>query len=942
MKNVISIKGARENNLKNISIDIPKNKLVIITGLSGSGKSSLAFDTIYAEGRRRYLESLSSYARQFLGNNDKPDVDSIEGLSPTIAIDQKTINHNPRSTVGTVTEIYDYFRVLFARIGVPYCPKGHGIIKTQTIKQIVSAIMSNNEKSRLIIMAPIANEKKGSFVKEIDDIRKKGFLRIRLDGNIIDIDEEFSINKNEKHNLDLVVDRIILNKDNETKQKITSSIELALKESNGSIIVNINDMDHHFNINYACDKCGFSLPELEPRLFSFNSPIGACDYCKGLGFTYEPSAQKIIPNVKLSIFDGGIDYFKNTVNTENLEWQKFKIMLDFYKIDIKKPIENLSKEELDIILHGSHEPIEINLTSTAGNTFHKIDYIEGIADSIKRKHHETSSELAREFYNKYMMETKCKKCLGKKLNEDALSVLINNKNIIEITDLSIKDIIDFILNLKLNNEQRTISDLLLKEIVNRLGFLQNVGLDYLTLSRLASTLSGGELQRTRLATQIGSHLTGVLYVLDEPSIGLHQKDNDMLLDTLKSIRDLGNTLIVVEHDEDTMMKSDYLIDIGPGAGSFGGNVVAAGSVNDVMNNEESITGQYLSKKKMIEIPKTRRGGNGYKLVLKGAKGNNLKNVNVTIPLNKLVVVTGVSGSGKSTLIMQTLVKAIEKNISNPFAIPLPYTDLIGCHHLDKIIVITQDPIGRTPRSNPATYVGLFNDIRDLFSMLPEAKARGYLKGRFSFNVKGGRCEHCQGDGVIKIEMHFLPDVYVKCSECNGQKYNDETLQIRYKGKNIYDILEMPIMEALEFFKTIPNIYIKIKALNDVGLGYLKLGASSTTLSGGEAQRIKLAKYLQKKPTGKSIYVLDEPTTGLHFNDVNNLIKILNRIVDNGDTVLVVEHNLDLIKVADHIIDIGPDGGDKGGAIIATGTPEQVCRKDDVSYTAKYLKQILKL
>ncbi len=940
MKNVISIKGARENNLKNISINIPKNKLVIITGLSGSGKSSLAFDTIYAEGKRRYLESLSSYARQFLGNNDKPDVDSIEGLSPTIAIDQKTINHNPRSTVGTITEIYDYFRVLFARIGTPHCPRGHGIIKTQTIKQIVSTIMGNNEKSRLIIMAPIANEKKGSFAKEIDDIRKKGFLRIRLDGTIIDLDEEFSINKNEKHNIELVVDRIILNHDNETRQKITSSIELALRESSGSIIVNINDNDYCFNINYACDKCGFSLPELEPRLFSFNSPLGACDYCKGLGFTYEPSAQKIIPNPKLSIFEGGIDYFKNTVNTENLEWQKFKIMLDFYKIDIKKPIEKLTEEELNIILHGSHEPIEIRLTSTSGNTFHKIDYIEGIADSIKRKHHETSSELAREFYNKYMMETKCKKCLGKKLNENALCVLINDKNIIDITDLCINDVIDFLLNLKLTNEQKIISDLLLKEISNRLGFLQNVGLDYLNLSRLASTLSGGESQRTRLATQIGSHLTGVLYVLDEPSIGLHQKDNDMLLETLKSIRDLGNTLIVVEHDEDTMRKSDYLIDIGPGAGSFGGNIVAAGSVEDVMKNEESITGQYLSGKKVIDVPKKRRGGNGYKLVLKGAKGNNLKNINVTIPLNKLVVVTGVSGSGKSSLIMQTLVKAIEKNISNPFVVPLPYTDLIGCHHLDKIIVVTQEPIGRTPRSNPATYIGLFNDIRDLFAMLPEAKARGYLKGRFSFNVKGGRCEHCQGDGVIKIEMHFLPDVYVKCSECNGQKYNDETLQIRYKGKNIYDILELSVVDALEFFKDIPNIYIKIKALNDVGLSYLKLGASSTTLSGGEAQRIKLAKYLQKKPTGKSIYVLDEPTTGLHFDDVNRLIKILNRIVDNGDTVLVVEHNLDLIKVADHIIDIGPDGGNHGGEIIATGTPEQICDKDDISYTAKYLKKLL--
>ncbi len=940
MKNFISIKGAKENNLKNISLDIPKNKLVVITGLSGSGKSSLAFDTIYAEGQRRYLESLSSYARQFLGGNNKPNVDSIDGLSPTIAIDQKTVNHNPRSTVGTVTEIYDYLRIMFARIGTPYCPRGHGIIKTQTIKQIVDFIMMQEVKSKLIILSPICRDRKGSFAKEIDELRKGGFLRIRIDGQIYDLDDNIEINKNEKHNIDLVVDRIILNNDNETKQKITQSIEIALKEGNDSLVVNINDNDYLFNRNYSCGTCGFSIPELEPRLFSFNSPIGACEFCKGLGFTFEPAKQKIIPDDNLSIDEGGIDYFKNIVNTDNLEWQRFKILLNHYGIKTNVPINKLNDNEINIILNGSHEPIEIKLKSSSGNSFNKIDYIEGIAQSIKRKHYETNSELAREFYNKYMMECQCKHCGGKKLNESALSVKINDKNIIDVTNMSISKIIDYMLSLDLTTEQKTIANLVVKEIINRLTFLQDVGLDYLTLSRKASTLSGGEAQRTRLATQIGSYLTGVLYVLDEPSIGLHQKDNEKLLNTLKSIRDLGNTLIVVEHDEETMLDSDFLVDIGPGAGIYGGNVVAAGTVQEVMANKESITGQYLSKNKVIEIPKKRRGGNGHKLILKGAKGNNLKNVDLTIPLNKFIVVTGVSGSGKSSLIMQTLVKAIIKNISDPFAVPLPYRDLIGCNHLNKIVTITQEPIGRTPRSNPATYVGVFDDIRELFATIPEAKSRGYQKGRFSFNVRGGRCEMCQGDGVKKIEMHFLPDVYIKCSDCNGRKYNDETLSIRYKGKNIYDILEMPIIEAEKFFENIPNIHYKIKCLVDVGLGYLKLGASATSLSGGEAQRIKLAKYLQKRPTGKTIYVLDEPTTGLHFDDVSRLIKILNKIVDNGDTVLVVEHNLDLIKVADHVIDIGPDGGDRGGTIVATGTPEQVAEKHDISYTGKYLKKIL--
>lgn len=935
----IRIKGARENNLKNINLNIPKNKLVIITGLSGSGKSSLAFDTIYAEGRRRYLESLSSYARQFLGGNEKPDVDAIEGLSPAIAIDQKTTNHNPRSTVGTITEIYDYLRVLFSRIGTPYCPKNHGPIKTQTIKQIVDNIMQFEDKSRLIFLAPIAHQKKSNFNKEIEALKKQGFLRIRVDGEIYDLDETINIDENKKHDFEIVIDRVILNKDSQTRSRIFMDVELALKQANGKIIVNVNDHDISFNENYACDVCGFSIPELEPRLFSFNAPMGACEYCKGLGYTFEPSIKKIIPNQNLSINNGAIDYFKNIIDTSNMEWQRFKVLLDHYQIDRNKPIKDLSEKELSYILYGSDEPIEYTITSSNNNSYIKCDYIEGIATGLKRKHFETSSELAREFYSKYMAETPCKKCHGKKLNEAALSVKIDNKDIIEYTNMNIDELIDHLLGLELNVEQQQISNLLLKEIINRLTFLKNVGLDYLTLSRKASTLSGGESQRIRLATQIGSQLTGVLYVLDEPSIGLHQKDNEKLINSLKAIRDLGNTLLVVEHDEETMFASDYVIDIGPGAGIYGGEVVAEGTVQEIMENDKSITGQYLSHKKTIPIPKTRRGGNGKKIIIKGCKGNNLKNIDVTIPLNKFVVVTGVSGSGKSSLVLETLTKAIQKTNFDPFVEPLPYRDLIGANHIDKLVIVTQEPIGRTPRSNPATYTGVFDDIRELFAQIPLAKERGYEKGRFSFNVKGGRCESCQGDGVKKIEMHFLPDVYIKCSECNGQKYNEETLQIKYHSKSIYDVLEMSIQEAMEFFINVPSIYGKLKLLNDVGLGYLKLGASAVSLSGGESQRIKLAKFLQKKPTGKTLYVLDEPTTGLHVDDVSRLINILNKIVDNGDSIIVVEHNLDLIKVADHIIDIGPDGGSNGGTIVATGTPEQVAENKH-SYTGQYLKNIL--
>lgn len=938
-KRFIKVRGARENNLKNINIDIPKNELVVITGLSGSGKSSLVFDTIYAEGQRRYLESLSSYARQFLGGNEKPDIDSIEGLSPAIAIDQKSTNHNPRSTVGTVTEIYDYLRVLFARIGIPMCPKNHGPIKTQTVKQITDSVMNNAAKSKLIIMSPVVDNKSGIFSKEINDLKKAGFLRVRIDNEILDLDQEITIAKEKKHNIEVVIDRIVLNHDTQTKSRISSAIEIATKYGNGRVIINVDDKDYLYNENYACNICEFSIPELEPRLFSFNSPLGACEYCKGLGYTFEPSVNRIIAKPNLSILQGGIDYFKNIVDTTNLEWQRFKILLDHYKIDIKTPIKNLSDQEIKYILYGSDESIEYTLTSVSNNKFTKNEIIEGVATLIKRKHYETSSELAREFYSKYMAETACKVCRGKKLNAAALCVKIANKDIIEITDISIDQLISWLLSVELNEEQKQISQLLLKEILNRLTFLNNVGLDYLTLSRKALTLSGGESQRIRLATQIGSYLTGVLYVLDEPSIGLHQKDNHKLIDTLKSIRDLGNTVLVVEHDEETMLESDYLIDVGPGAGIYGGEITAFGTPQEVMNNPNSLTGQYLSNKLRIEIPKNRRGGNGKKLIIKGCTGNNLKNINVTIPLNKMVVVTGVSGSGKSSLVLETIVKAIQKNNFDPFVEPLPYRDIIGCNHIDKLVIVSQEPIGRTPRSNPATYVGVFDDIRDLYALVPLAKEKGYLKGRFSFNVKGGRCENCQGDGAIRIEMHFLPDVYINCPECNGKKYNDDTLLIKYKSKSIYDILEMSIDEAFEFFMHIPNIHHKLKLMVDVGLGYLKLGTSAIGLSGGEAQRIKLAKFLQRKATGKSLYVLDEPTTGLHVHDIKRLIAILNKIVDNGDSVLIVEHNLDLIKVADHIIDIGPDGGNRGGEIICSGTPEQII-ENDLSYTAQYLKKIL--
>lgn len=933
---LIIVKGARENNLKNIDINIPKNQLVVITGLSGSGKSSLAFDTIYAEGQRRYLESLSSYARMFLGGNEKPDVDSIEGLSPAISIDQKSTSHNPRSTVGTVTEIYDYLRVLWARLGQPYCPNNHGLINTQTTKQIVDKIYSYEPETRLQIMAPVIVNQKGTFKNEFEKLKQRGFLRVYVDEVVYSLDDTITLDKNLRHSISVIIDRIILHKDNQTKTRLNDAVEVALEVGNGNIEVLTDSGCAAFSQNHACDKCGFSIPEMEPRLFSFNSPIGACDYCKGLGFTFEPDLERIIPDKNLSINQGAIDFFKNTVNTTSLDWQRFNALLTFYKIPLDQPINTLTNQQLNYIFEGSDEAIPIRTVSINKNVNEKYDFVEGIAQLIKRRHLETSSQVAREHYSKYMSEKTCRECKGKKLSTKALCVKIAETDIISFTQKSINEAINFLLHLNFNEEQMRIARLALKDIIDRLTFLQNVGLDYLSLSRSASTLSGGESQRIRLATQIGSKLTGVLYVLDEPSIGLHQKDNDRLIDTLKSMRDLGNTLIVVEHDEDTMWAADYLIDIGPGAGMHGGKVVAQGTPKEVSKNSESITGQYLSGKEYIPVPKKRRGGNNKKLVLKGASGNNLKNIDVSFPLNKFIVVTGVSGSGKSTLVNQTLVQALERMLFNKYVTPAKYKSLEGIHNIDKLVLVSQDPIGRTPRSNPATYVSVFDDIRDLYAMVPEAKARGYERGRFSFNVPGGRCERCCGDGLIKIEMHFLPDVYVKCEECLGKKYNEATLEIKYKGKSIYDVLQMTIYEAVKFFEPYPNIHRKLQLMCDVGLEYLQLGTNATLLSGGEAQRIKLAKFLQKRPTGKTLYVLDEPTTGLHTHDIKKLITVLNRIVDNGDTVIVIEHNLDLIQVADHIIDLGPDGGLGGGKVIAEGTPEQIIKNQNSSYTAKYL------
>ena len=939
---IIKVIGAKENNLKNISVSIPKNKLVVITGVSGSGKSSLAFDTIFAEGQRRYLESLSTYSRQFLGGNKKPNVDAIEGMSPTIAISQKSTSKNPRSTVGTVTEIYDFLRILFARIGEPFCPNGHGKIKTLTIQQIsnqVDTLFKENDKIQ--ILSVYVRKQKGTFTKELDKLRKNGFLRVRIDDKIYSLDEEINLEKNKFHNIDIVIDRIIGHHDNETKSRINDSIETGLKYGNKKIIVVINDQEHIFSETHSCDICGFSIPEMEPRLFSFNSPIGACPVCKGLGVTFEPDENKMVPNPELSITEGGIEYYKNTVCTKNIEWQQFESMLKHYKIPLDKPIKELSRKQLNYIFYGSDEPIKFNITSDSGIKRQGSNYYEGILNHVKRLYFDTKSELLRSFYGKFMVEKKCKACNGKRLSKEALSIKINNKNIIELTDMPINTLLDYFLDLKLTEYQKSIANLIISEIINRLLFLKNVGLDYITLSRSASTLSGGEAQRIRLATQIGSVLTGIIYVLDEPSIGLHQKDNSRLIDALKKMRDLGNTIIVVEHDEETMRAADYLIDIGPEAGENGGKLVGCGSIQDIINCKNSITGQYLSHKKFILIPKARRSGNGKTITINGASANNLKNIDVTFPLGKFICVTGVSGSGKSTLVLDTLLANLQKHLFNPFVETGKIKSISGISNVDKLIIVNQDPIGKTPRSNPATYIGVFDEIRELFASTQDARAKGYKKGRFSFNVPGGRCEKCQGDGVIRIDMQFLPAVYVKCDECNGKKYNNETLSVKYKGKSIYDVLQMSVNEAVDFFKNIPSIHHKITLLQDVGLGYLNLGTSSTNLSGGEAQRIKLAKFLQKNSTKDTILVLDEPTTGLHVDDIAKLLNVLNRIVDNGSTLIVIEHNLDFIKCADYIIDLGPDGGNNGGKVIATGSPEQIIKYKDVSYTAKYLYEIFK-
>ncbi|WP_145470373.1 excinuclease ABC subunit UvrA [Staphylococcus epidermidis] len=933
----IVVKCARAHNLKGVDIELPKNKLIVMTGLSGSGKSSLAFDTIYAEGQRRYVESLSAYARQFLGQMDKPDVDTIEGLSPAISIDQKTTSKNPRSTVATVTEIYDYIRLLYARVGKPYCPY-HGIeIESQTVQQMVDRILELEERTKIQLLAPVISHRKGSHEKLIEDIGKKGYVRLRVDDEIVDVNEVPQLDKNKNHTIEVVVDRLVVKDGIETR--LADSIETALELAEGNLTVDvINGEELKFSENHACPICGFSIGELEPRMFSFNSPFGACPTCDGLGQKLKVDLDLVIPDKNKTLNEGAIEPWEPT--SSDFYPTLLKRVCEVYKINMDKPYKKLTDRQKNILMNGSGEKeIEFTFTQRNGGTRKRKMVFEGVVPNIDRRYHESPSEYTREMMSKYMTELPCETCHGKRLSKEALSVYVGDYNIGEVVEYSIKNALYYFENLKLSDQDKSIADQILKEIISRLSFLNNVGLEYLTLDRSSGTLSGGEAQRIRLATQIGSRLTGVLYVLDEPSIGLHQRDNDRLINTLKEMRDLGNTLIVVEHDDDTMRAADYLVDVGPGAGNHGGEVVSSGTPNKVMKDKKSLTGQYLSGKKRIEVPEYRREITDRKIQIKGAKSNNLKNVNVDFPLSVLTVVTGVSGSGKSSLVNEILYKALAQKINKSKVKPGNFDEIKGIDQLDKIIDIDQSPIGRTPRSNPATYTGVFDDIRDVFAQTNEAKIRGYQKGRFSFNVKGGRCEACKGDGIIKIEMHFLPDVYVPCEVCDGKRYNRETLEVTYKGKNIADVLEMTVEEATHFFENIPKIKRKLQTLVDVGLGYITLGQQATTLSGGEAQRVKLASELHKRSTGRSIYILDEPTTGLHVDDISRLLKVLNRIVENGDTVVIIEHNLDVIKTADHIIDLGPEGGEGGGTIIATGTPEEIAQNKG-SYTGQYLKPVL--
>ena len=933
----ISIRGARAHNLKGVDIEIPKNKLVVMTGLSGSGKSSLAFDTIYAEGQRRYVESLSAYARQFLGQMDKPDVDSIEGLSPAISIDQKTTSKNPRSTVATVTEIYDYIRLLYARVGKPYCPN-HGIeIESQTVQQMTDLILDLEERTKIQLLAPVVSHRKGSHEKLIDDISKKGYVRVRVDGEITDVNEVPELDKNKNHSIEVVVDRLVVKPGIETR--LADSIETALQLSEGTLIVDvIGGEEMKFSENHACPICGFSIGELEPRMFSFNSPFGACPTCDGLGQILRVDLDLVVPDPNKTLNEGAILPWEPT--SSDFYPTLLKRVCEVYKINMDKPYKKLTQRQKDILMYGSKgKKIEFMFRQRNGQKRKRTMEFEGVVHNVNRRYHESPSEYTREMMSKYMTQLTCQTCHGKRLSREALSVYVGNKNIGDVVAYSIGEALNYYDNLELSSQDRTIAHQILKEIYSRLKFLYNVGLEYLTLDRSAGTLSGGEAQRIRLATQIGSRLTGVLYVLDEPSIGLHQRDNDRLINTLKEMRDLGNTLIVVEHDDDTMRAADYLIDVGPGAGEHGGEIVASGTPKQVMRKKSSLTGQYLSGQKLIEVPEHRREITDRKLHIKGARSNNLKDVNVDLPLSTMTVVTGVSGSGKSSLVNEVLYKTLSKEINNSKVKPGDNDGIDGLDQLDKVIDIDQSPIGRTPRSNPATYTGVFDDIRDIFAQTNEAKIRGYSKGRFSFNVKGGRCEACKGDGIIKIEMHFLPDVYVPCEVCDGKRYNRETLEVTYKGKNIADVLAMTAEEATHFFENVPKIHRKLKTLVDVGLGYVKLGQPATTLSGGEAQRVKLASELHKRSTGRSIYILDEPTTGLHVDDIRRLLNVLNKLVDNGDTVVIIEHNLDVIKKADYLIDLGPEGGDGGGTIVATGTPEEVAEVKE-SYTGQYLKPVL--